>query len=159
MKFLHCDNSEKNLTLHDCIAERAYFEDGKLVFEFDDGFWIGADHPENNLNKTVRTDFAKVEFILKNGEGYEGGGFLYVFEDTLFKKNVRKDWTLEKLVDSINQGKCKIEFLYQYKDEEIRIVECALCYDKRPYYQECWMRLFASDVNYLWNNLMEDRVW
>ena len=38
MNFSHCDHDEKYLTLHDCIAERAYFENGKLGFEFDDGF-------------------------------------------------------------------------------------------------------------------------
>lgn len=157
MTFLHCDNSEKNLTLHDCIADRAYFEDGKLIFEFDDGFWIGADHPENNLNKMVRTDFAKVEFVLVKGEWCDG--YVYVFERTFFKRTVRKEMTLEKLVDDINRGKCKLEFLYQYVDENSRMIDCMLRFDKRPYFKECWMMLLASEVNYLWNNLCADREW
>ena len=28
MSFIRCDHDEKYLTLHDCVAERAYFEDG-----------------------------------------------------------------------------------------------------------------------------------
>jgi hypothetical protein len=57
MIFSHCDHDEKYLTLHDCIAERAYFENGKLGFEFNDGFWVSPDHPESNLSQVVRTDF------------------------------------------------------------------------------------------------------
>ena len=30
MNFAHCDKEEKYLMLHDCVAERAYFENGKL---------------------------------------------------------------------------------------------------------------------------------
>ena len=53
MNFSHCDHDEQYLTLHDCIAERAYFENGKLGFEFDDGFWVSPDHPESNLSELV----------------------------------------------------------------------------------------------------------
>ena len=63
MNFSHCDHSENHLTLHDCIAERAYFENGKLGFEFHDGFWVSPNHPESNLSELVRTDFSKVEFL------------------------------------------------------------------------------------------------
>ena len=34
MNFAHCDKEEKYLTLHDRVAEQAYFENGKLGFEF-----------------------------------------------------------------------------------------------------------------------------
>jgi hypothetical protein len=33
MEFSHCDHDEKHLSLHDCIAERVYFENGKLGFD------------------------------------------------------------------------------------------------------------------------------
>ena len=64
MNFSHCDHNEEHLTLHDCIATQAYFENGKLGFEFENGFWISPDHPESHLTKMVRTDFAKVEYTL-----------------------------------------------------------------------------------------------
>ena len=83
MKFLHCDHDETYLTLHDCISEKAYFEDGKLVFELHDGFWIAPEHPESNLPETVRTDFSKVEYVLECGEEYDVT--VYVFEKNLFK--------------------------------------------------------------------------
>ena len=78
MEFSHCDRDEKNLSLHDCIAERAYFENGKLGFEFRNGFWISPDHPESNLQDLVRTDFSKVEYTLEDGEEYDVT--IYVFK-------------------------------------------------------------------------------
>ena len=84
MNFSHCDHDEKYLTLHDCIAERAYFENGKLGFEFNDGFWISPDHPESDLSNLVRTDFSKVEYTLEDGADYDVT--VYVFKKNIFKK-------------------------------------------------------------------------
>ena len=84
MNFSHCNHDEKYLTLHDCIAERAYFENGKLGFEFNDGFWISPDHPESNLSNLVRTDFSKVEYKLEDGADYDVT--IYVFKKNLFNK-------------------------------------------------------------------------
>ena len=81
MNFSHCDHDEKYLTLHDCVAGRAYFENGKLGFEFDDGFWVSPDHPESNLSELVRTDHSKVEYILEYGIKY---GTLNKIEDAQF---------------------------------------------------------------------------
>lgn len=157
MKFSHCDHNEKHLTLHDCIAERAYLENGTLGFEFNDGFWVSPDHPESNLSELVRTDFSKVEYTLESSIGCDV--VVYVFERTLFKKTVRTEWTVEQLVEKINSGKCRLEFLYQYIDCNCRIVECALRSDKKPYYRECLMWIYAPEVSYYWNNLREDRPW
>ncbi len=84
MNFSHCDKDEKYLSLHDCVAEQAYFENGKLGFEFNDGFWISPDHPESNLSNLVRTDFSKVEYTLEDGADYDVT--VYVFTKNLFKK-------------------------------------------------------------------------
>ena len=64
MEFLHCEKDERYLSLHDCISEKAYFQDGKLGFTFSDGFWISSEHPDSNLPAVVRTDFSKAEYIL-----------------------------------------------------------------------------------------------
>ena len=97
MEFSHCDHNEKYLTLHDCIAERAYLDNGKLGFEFSDGFWISPEHPESNLSELVRTDFSKVEYTLESSIGCEV--VVYVFEKTFFKKTLRTKWTVEELFD------------------------------------------------------------
>ena len=157
MKFSHCDHNEKYLTLHDCIAERAYFGNGRLGFEFNDGFWISPDHPESNFSNIVRTDLAKVEYTLEDGEDYDVT--VYVFKKSLFKKTVRAEWTIKELLNKINSGKYKLEFLYQYLDYRARMVECELHFDKKPYHQECIMKISAPEVCYYWNNLREDRPW
>lgn len=157
MNFIHCDHSEQYLALHDCIAERAYFENGKLGFEFGEGFWISPDHPESNLDKAVRTDFSKVEYTLEDGEDYDVT--IYVFKKSCFKKIIRIEWEIQELINKLNAGKCKLEFLYQYLDYNARIVECVLRFDKKPYYQECIIKISAPEVSYYWNNLREDRPW
>ena len=163
MNFAHCDKDEKYLTLHDCVAERAYFENGKLGFEFNDGFWISPDHPESNLSELVRTDFSKVEYTLEDGEDYDVTVFVFkkssYFKRFSYKKAIRIEWTIHELVNKINNGKCKLEFLYQYVDYNSRIVECELNFDKKPYRRECVIKISAPEVSYYWNNLREDRPW
>ncbi len=157
MPFSHCDQNEAHLTLHDCVAERAYFENGKLGFEFNDGFWVCPDHPDSHLSEVVRTDFSKVEYTLTDGEDYDVT--VYVFKRSFGKKMIGTEWTVQKLVNEINNGKCKLEFLYQYLDYSARMVECELYFDKKPYRYGCIMKISAPKVRYYWNNLRADRPW
>ena len=154
MKFSHCDKDEKYLSLHDCVAEKAYFENGKLSFEFHNGFWISPDHPESNLSNFAKTDFSKIEYLLENGACYYVT--IYIFKKNLFKKTIRIEWTIKELLNCINSGKCKLEFLYQYNDFRTRIVECELKLNKRPYHQECMIKISASEINYFWNNFHKE---
>ena len=64
MEYIHCDKNDNLISLHDCKAERAWFENGVLGFEFPDGFWITPDHPESDLDVLVRTDASKLEFVI-----------------------------------------------------------------------------------------------
>ena len=163
MNFSHCDHDEKYLSLHDCIAERAYFENGRLGFEFNDGFWVSPEHPESSLPDLVRTDFAKVEYSLECGEDYDVTVFVFkrspYFKRFTYKKATRIEWTVHELVNKINSGKCKLEFLYQYVGYNSRIIECELTFNKRPYRQECEIRISAPEVRYYWNKLCNDRPW
>ena len=157
MNFSHCDKDEKYLSLHDCIAELAYLENGKLGFEFNNGFWVSPDHPESNLSNLVRTDFSRVEYSLTDGKDYDVT--IYVFQRAFKKRTVGTEWMLDELIDNINLGKCKLEFLYQYLDYNTRMVECVLHFDKKPYHKWCIMKISAPEVSYYWNNLREDRPW
>lgn len=157
MNFFHCDQNEKHLSLHDCVAERAYFENGILGFEFPDGFWISSKHPESNLSSVVKTDFSKVEYTLENGNAYDIT--VYVFKNTIFKRTVRIELSLQELLCAINSGKYKLEFIYQYIEYNSRIIECELTSDKKPYRQECMLKISAPEVSYYWNNLLKDRIW
>ena len=157
MHYSHCDQNEQDLSLHDCVAERAYFENGRLGFEFPDGFWISPDHPASDLSNLVRTDYSKVEYVLAFGDDCDVT--VYVFEKSCFKKSIRTEWTVRELVDKINTGKCRLEFLYQYLDYNARIVECELKTDKKPYRKECLLKISAPEVHYYWNHLRKDCPW
>ena len=156
MTFSHLDHDEKYLALHDCIAKRAYFENGKLGFEFEDGFWISPDHPKSNLTKMVRTDFSKVEYTLMDGKDYDV--VVYVFTHAFDKRTTGEEWTLRELLDAINSQKCELEFLYQYLDFHARIVECDLNFHQASH-KKCLIKITAREVAYYWNNLREDRPW
>lgn len=156
-EFKHLDNGEAHLSLHDCTAEKVYIREGKLVFEFSDGFWIFPSHPENPLGNTVRSDFSKVEYILDRKSIEDV--MVYVFEETLFKKTVRKEWTLDELIKNIYCGKCRLELLYQYTDESSRLIECMIWSDRRPYHREGIIKINGAQANYYWNNLCADRTW
>ena len=157
MEFLHCDNDERYISLHDCIAERAYFENGKLEFEFNDGFWVSPKHPESDLSQVVKTDFSKVEYTLENGDVYDVT--IYTFSENFFKKTVRTELTVGELTDKINSGKFKLEFLYQYVDYNSRIIECELISSKKPYRTECVIKISTCEISYRWNSLCKDRPW
>jgi GTP-binding protein len=90
--------------LHDCIAEKAYFKDGVLGFEFSDGFWILPNHPESHLSKTVRTNFSKVEFIRSaaNPSGFlRDGRPQFAFAG---RSNVGKSSVINRLVNRKNMA-------------------------------------------------------
>lgn len=157
MNFIHCDHSEAHLSLHDCMAEGAYFRDGVLGFECKDGFWIAPDHPENGLSACVKTDASRVEYVLHRGEDCDVT--VYVFKDNFLRQTVRHEWSVRKLTDEINSGKYKLEFLYQYTDGNARIVQCELHCERKPYFRECLLYLYAPQVRYFWNELREDRPW
>ena len=156
MTYSHIEKGQENLTLHDCIANGAEICDGVLSFFFDEGFWIASFHPENGTGNTVRTDASAVKYYLSRG----------IFEDCtvfvfrrFFKATLRKELSIETLVSMIREKRCSIEFLYQYADENSRIIKCALHYPRRPYYEECELMIYVDREEYLWNGLREDHVW
>jgi len=156
-EYKHYDTEDEFLSLHDCNTEKVLFENGILSFYFENGFWITPEHKSSNLEQTVRTDFAKVDFHLAYGD--EGDITIYVFSKKAFGKVIREEWKLNKLINAINSGSCRLEFLYQYKGYNELIIECCLWFDKKPYYKECQLKISETEVVYCWNNLCEDKIW
>lgn len=157
MEFKQLNRRDEHFSLHDCIATRAYFRDGKLEFEFENGFWVLASHPENSIGEVVRTDFSKVEYILEDGEDYDAN--VYVFDDVDRYKSLRTCIPIQDFVDDINSGKYRLEFLYQFLGYGARIMECELIFDSIPYHRECEIKICADEVVYYWNTLREDATW
>ena len=70
--FNHIDPDEfhgKELTLHDCIADKISFENNTLRFYLPDGFWVTPHHEVNSFEKTVRTDASVVDFSIEDIDG------------------------------------------------------------------------------------------
>lgn len=151
--YSHCDVDSEYISLHDCHATNIKYENGVLSFVFQDGIWVIKGHPSNMTDKTVRTDVAEVKFCLESGD--ECDITLYVFEEK-FKKTVRDEWELSKLMECVNSGSYTLEFLYQYKGYHSMIIECWLWSDKRPYHRECELKLSLTEVRYCWNDLCEE---
>ena len=152
----HCDTTDEYISLHDCHATKVSYEKGILTFGFEDGIWVVSGHPDNLVDKTVRTDEAEVKFFLEGRD--ESGLSIYVFKE-VGSKVIRKTWELSNLLDHVNRGKGTLEFLYQYKGYGTLIIECWLWSKKKPYHKECQMKLFLTGAEYCWNDLSEDRAW
>lgn len=152
--YKHCYISDEYISLHDCHATRVLYENGVITFVFPNGIWVAKENPGNKLCKTVRTDMAEVKFSLDSGS--EDDINVYVFEEK-FKRTVREEWKLSKLMEHINDRNCTLEFLYQYKGYNSMIIECWLWSNKKPYHRECELKLLTKDVKYCWNELCEER--
>ena len=156
MDYLHTDREERHLSLHDCMATEARMENGELIFTFSDGFMLGCLHPDNPYRKPVMTDAAEVRYHLVNGRSYDAYG--YLFENKTPKKAIRRPYSLAQLIEDLNQNSCRLEFLYQYIDEDRRIVKCQHWSKKRPRVRECELFLHTDNVSYCWNSLREESL-
>ena len=160
-QFLHKDPDsfhDHELILHDCIANKIFFENGVLRFSFPDGFWITPNHNENQLNKTVRTDFSEAEFTVENIDDIT----VRIFKRNRsfrYQKTTVEDMNIEKLISDVNQGKCAIEFITQYRSFYEQMWECVIRSEKKPYHIECQLYLPNTRATYYWNNLRADHEW
>ncbi len=153
--YKHYDKDGAAISLHDCRAEKASFENGVLSFCFPkDGFWVLSEHEANSTGEAVRTDASEVRFHLLYET--EDESQCYVFDKKSERKAVRKQWTLLELVSAINSGKYQLEFLYRYVGEYKELVfSCWLWNDKKPYSRECQLWLSVQDVTYCWNDVCD----
>lgn len=153
--YKHYDKDGAAISLHDCRAEQAIFENGILSFYFpQDGFWILSEHEANSTGEAVRTDAAEVRFHLLYET--EDESQCYVFDKKSERKAVRKQWTLSELVSALNSGKYQLEFLYRYAGGYKELVFfCEICQKKKPYRKECQLWLSVQDVTYCWNDVCD----
>ena len=148
----------KELTLHDCIADKISFENNTLCFYLPDGFWITPHHKENSSEKIVRTDASAVDFPIKD----IGDTMVYVFTRhrfLWFRKTSVAIWDMEQLISLVNSGKCTLEFITQYRTYGEQMWHCAIRSNKKPYYRECQLYLPETEATFFWNNLRPEREW
>ncbi len=160
-KFIHNDPdafSEKEISLHDCSADNITLEYNVLRFNFPEGFWISAQHPENKNEKVIRTGRSAADFKLKNVDDIS----VSVITRSLWRRQGNaciESWSIEQLVSAVNSGKCEIEFITQYRSGFDQLWHCVLHSKRRPYYRECKLRLPEAETLFRWNDLRPDREW
>ena len=159
--FIHIDPDElhdKELTLHDCKADRISFENNTLRFYFPEGFWITPGHIENTSEKTVRTDASAVDFSMEDIDDV----IVCVFTSHrwLGFRNTSVDyWDVRKLISAVNSGKCILEFITQYRSYCEQMWDCAIRSHKNQYYRECQLYLPNAKAAFYWNKLRLDCEW
>ena len=157
MAYLHNEKHEEYVSLHDCRADRVELKDGVLRFWFPEGFWVLSSHPENPTGKTVRTDAARVDFVLRDQRGDDVS--VDVFTRLKFPFALRRTYELSPFMEMLNRPQWELEFLYQYRDYWNRIIECWLWMPKRMRHKECQLKLDVSEVIYRWNSLRPEEEW
>lgn len=157
MPYLHNEKNGEYLSRHDCRADRAELRDGVLSFFFPEGFWVLSAHPDNPTGKTVRTDAARVDYVLRDARGEDASAEL--FTRLKYPFALRRTYDLAPFLSMLNQEGFELEFLYQYPDYWSRIIECWLWIPKRIRHKECQLKLDVSEVIYQWNDLHPDEVW
>ena len=70
-------------------------------------------------------------------------------------KTVRKEWPLSKLLEKVNSGELRLEFLCEYRDWHRRLIECWL-WDEAHSWRACEIRFTAEPLYYCWNRIRED---
>ena len=158
-KYINPDEfHNKELTLHDCIADKITFENKALRFYLPDGFWVTPHHKENLTNKVVRTDASVVNFTVEDINEIT----VRVFTKNTWcwsRKETAEIWHIDQLISAINNNKCTIEFITQYRTYGEQLWQCVIHSPKKPYYRECQIYLPNATANYCWNKLCLDREW
>ena len=159
--FKHIDPDEfhdKELTLHDCMANKISFENTTLRFALPDGFWVTSHHKANSSEKVFRTDAAVVDFSIEDIDDI----IVRVFTThkwIRFRNTSVELWNMEQLISKVNSGRCTIEFVTQYKSHYEQMWHCVIHSNKKPYYRECQLHLPNTNATFYWNNLLLDREW
>ena len=148
----------KELTLHDCIADKIIFENNILRFFLPDGFWVTPHHKANSSEKVVRTDASAVDFSVEDTDDI----IVRVFTKHRcigFRNTSVELWDIAQLISKVNSKKCTIEFITQYKSHCEQMWHCAIRSNKKPYYRECHLHLPNTKATFYWNTLCIDREW
>ena len=146
----------KQLSLHDCIANKILFENNTLCFCLPDGFWVTPQHDENASDKVVRTDVSVVAFSIEDMDDITVRVF---HKKDWSRKETVELWHVEQLISMVNSGKCTIEFITQYRTYGEQMWQCVLHAEKKPYYREMQLYLPKATATFCWNRLRMDRQW
>jgi len=149
--YRHCDSDEEHIGIHDCKAVKAKYKNNTLSFIFEDGFWLGKEHKENHSDEPVRTGPSRLQFQIEAED--ELRFFVFIQKR---KKTIREEWDIDKFIKKINSRSVSLEFLYQYKNNFSRIIECSIWSGKKVEIAECEIRISPKKVFYMWDRLSDE---
>lgn len=155
--YRHQELNNPFISLHDCRAEKMNDSQGVLSFCFPDGFWVMAQHPENESKDCVRTDEAQVDIQIIDEE--IDGVEIYLFREDGSKKVIREEWELENFIHAVNDGAFQVEFITRYESYQSVLYKCWVWFDTEPYHYECEIILHTENITYHWNQLRYDCAW
>lgn len=147
----------QKLTLHDCVAEKITYENGILSFWLSDGFWITPSHEASDLENVIKTDAARVDFKVDDIDDVSVD--VFTRKRSIIKRTIVEYWDAQELIEAVNNGKCIIEFVYQYRTYFEQMWYCAIRSSKKPYYRDCYLHIPNTEAVYRWNELRPDHTW
>lgn len=118
--FLHTQrkNFLDGISLHDCYRTAIKVEGRNVCFDFEDGFVVLDNNPNNQAGKHLKTDFSRVVLTHENRNA-EDDYLVDIFEDIVFLGKrlftVRKFLDFSELLEMINAQGYFLEFLYLYE--------------------------------------------
>lgn len=152
--WIHSGKKTDDISFHDCCATQARTDSHNLYFEFNDGFWITSNTKNNQYDNTLRTDKSQLKIC-----NYEVSD-IYIFKEIrLFRHLIsthRVPLNLDKLMENINSGKWKLEFLYEYHFYHRVLFMCWIWSKSKPYHRECQLIIDCDGMECFWNKLRED---
>lgn len=164
--FLHTQrkNFLDGISLHDCYCTAIKVEGHNVCFDFEDGFIVLNNNPNNQAGKHLKTDFSRVVLTHENGNA-EDDYLVDIFEDIVFLGKrlftVRKFLDFSELLEMVNTQGYFLEFLYLYECIGVKtsdyFLEAVLVTGRSRECKKCFIKIMgASSFVYQWNNLRLD---
>ena len=131
MQYEFSSSDKERFSPHDCISTSVERINERLIFKLPDGFFC-RDYSEDWPN----TGKAEVEFTIDPMRGV----YLNLFVDS-GGQTLRKEYTLDQLVEKINHQEWELEFAYRYDGYENILYTCWIWINQAPwsYEGELWI--------------------
>ena len=149
MQYEFSSTDKEKFSLHDCRSTSVEWINERLIFRIPDGFF-NSDYSDDWPN----TGRAEVEFKIDPMRGV----CFYIFADS-DGQTIRKEYTLEQLVEKINNSEWELEFAYRYDGYEEVLYKCWIWEDHEPwtYEGELWIGT-KEDTVFRWNSPEDTKV-
>ena len=148
--------------LDDCSAEDLRVEDGKLIFDFPDGFWLLPWDERNPFDEVHRSSASRVTMELST-HSPEDDLFIQLFKRHRFFRGCGFETVTcidaNTLIENIHGKKWRLEFIERYTNPINPRTAMYYCAIRSKKYMECWIKMDYTQIDYYWDEVLEDRVW